>query len=120
MKNKLFFINCIIICLITFPGYTLDKNSICNKIISDPDFDTFLNLREFFRENPSLVETHNPDDETYCNILKIQFSKYPKKFTSAMNEENVLKNCLNLNESDLSFEYESFKRLKYTIRKCHL
>lgn len=102
------------------PAFSADNERICNMMINDYQFNSFLSMREFLVKNPYFIQTHNPNDLRYCANLKHAYREFPKKVLTANEMQEIYNNCMQLNESQLYSEYESFSRIKETLGRCYL
>ncbi len=100
--------------------YNLDKEAVCKRIFSSPNFSNFIALREFFRLYPRFVETFNPADPRYCLNLKIAYSFFSQNEYSPQEVSEFYNNCMNLSDQEVAFENESFLRIQSAIVNCHL
>ena len=120
MKILLCLLRILFALILSFPAFSADNARICNIMIHDYQFDSFLSLRDFFVKNPYFVQTHNPNDVRYCANLKHAYGAFPKKLHTANEVQEIYNNCMHLNEEQLYTEYESFNRIKNTLSKCYI
>lgn len=105
---------------ISFSVYSLDNATVCNQIFISSDFNRFLALREFFKQNPSYLEQFNPGDEGYCFNLRTSFGFFPHQLYNNDETKQFYDNCLNMTEQELNAEYESYFVIKRVIQLCRL